>query len=103
MCFECRVLGALAPQSSSPSLPSTSEVLQADFVPSESLVKEHLVDFNAEAYLEPCLAKLRQAANVNLRAVKVDSDGSCLPYAVSRCLVGKEILYDALRDMLVRS
>ena len=32
--------------------------------------------------------------------IKVDSDGSCLPYAVSRCLIGKEILYDVLRQVL---
>lgn len=29
--------------------------------------------------------------------IKVDSDGSCLPHAVSRGLVGQEIYYDMLR------
>ena len=59
------------------------------------------MDARAEEHLASTLGLLKRVAGVELRVVKVDSDGSCLPYAVSRCLVGKEILYDALRQALV--
>ena len=95
MCFQCRSLGALAPLCCElhPSL------FHADFVP--AVIKPHLIDHAAEAYLAPALDALARVAGVQLRAIKVDSDGSCLPYAVSRCLVGMEVLYDALRLQLV--
>lgn len=100
MCFECRALGSMITASQN-SLELINEVKHFDFVVSESEVKEHLVDTHAEEYLKQPLSLLKEEFHVNLKTIKVDSDGSCLPYAVSRCLVGKEILFDALRQSLV--
>ncbi len=61
-----------------------------------------LRDSCAEAYLAPELSRLAGEFGVELVPVVVDSDGSCLPHALSRCLVGKEVLFDVLRSALAR-
>lgn len=101
MCFECRILGALInggrPDSKRFKLHEQG-VDQFDFSPSIVEVEnKDLRDHEAEEYLSETLAKLQENFGVELVPVKVDSDGSCLPHAVSRCLAGKEIFYDVLR------
>ena len=53
-------------------------------------------DEHAVAYLGVALERLG-TAGVELTPVQVDGDGNCLVHAVSRCLVGKEVLWAALR------
>ncbi|GBG29530.1 Tumor necrosis factor alpha-induced protein 3 [Hondaea fermentalgiana] len=107
MCFECRILGALAngvPASDAAEgreslvKPELEGLGDLDFAPSVAEVEDkELRDEDAETYLKDTLTALRDNFGVELVPVKVDSDGSCLPHAISRCLVGKEVLYDALR------
>jgi len=101
MCFECRILGALVnggrPEEKRFSF-STSLLREFDFSPSViELEDKGLRDVAAEEYLKDTLDYLADTFQLELVPIKVDSDGSCLPHAASRCLVGKEILYDALR------
>ena len=50
------------------------------------------VDEHAEQYLSGQLALLE-----GFRAIIVPGDGNCLTHAASRCILGVEILYHALR------
>lgn len=101
MCFECRLLGALvnAGRSDEHRLRlSGSSLSRRSFSPTTlELEDKGLRDWAAEVYLQDTLSLLATTYCVELVPIKVDSDGSCLPHALSRCLVGKEILYDALR------
>jgi len=75
-------------------------VRELDFCPALIDVEEkELRDERADEYLSPILDSLA-TMGVELVPVKVDSDGSCLPHAISRCMVGKEILFDWLRGLL---
>ena len=53
-------------------------------------------------YLKDTLQKLRQANNNQecLVPVHADGDGHCLVHAISRCLVGRELFWHALRTNL---
>jgi len=57
-------------------------------------------DVDAEAHLKEVLDAFR-ARSVSFSSMKVDSDGSCLTHAISYSLVGEELFYDVLRDMIV--
>jgi len=109
MCFECRALGALLPPAQRVKAGrgkdsfSLDAVKGFDFCPSVKEIESlDLRDYVAEVYLEDTLLKLALEFGVELVPIKVESDGSCLPHALSRCLVGKEVLYDLLRHELVR-
>lgn len=54
-------------------------------------------DADAEGYLQASLRTMR-----NVVALRSDADGHCLLHSVSRCLVGKEYLWHALRHALHR-
>ena len=100
MCFECRILGALIHHNKKGVQYVVHKFSNLDFRPLPSEVKEHLIDVNSQSFLSGTLDLLKEKTGVELKVIKVDSDGSCLPYAVSRCLIGKEILYDILRQAL---
>jgi hypothetical protein len=59
-------------------------------------------DEAAAEYLAPTLAAVSAACGgvQDLEVLTVASDGSCLPHAVSRALVGVELFFDALRQDL---
>ncbi len=103
MCFECRVLGAiLGKDNEEGCVLEVASVRGLDFCPTVAeLEDKDLRDVVAEVYLEDTLLELGTKFGVELVPVQVDSDGSCLPHALSRCLVGKEVLFDALRVALV--
>lgn len=71
-----------------------------DFRPHTHQIKDYLVDLQSETHLQSILQAFKTECGIDFKVIKVDSDGSCLPYAVSRCLIGKEILYDVLREAL---
>jgi hypothetical protein len=72
-------------------------ISHCDFRPSQNEV-ELFKDKEATMYLTPTLEVLKAACGgMGLGVLTVASDGSCLPHAVSRALVGQEIFYDALR------
>jgi hypothetical protein len=100
MCLECRVLGALAHHSVDGVQNLVHLFSKFDFRPLQSQVKEYLVDQSSTEYLKSTLSEIERLTSVQFQVIKVDSDGSCLPYAISRCLIGKEILYDVLRQSL---
>mmetsp|Transcript_8112 Transcript_8112/g.14377 ORF Transcript_8112/g.14377 Transcript_8112/m.14377 type:complete len:592 (+) Transcript_8112:280-2055(+) len=101
MCLECRVLGALATPLTRVNEGEAPWFAGLDFSPTALEVDDkNLRDGAAELYLESTLSRLYENFGIELVPVVVDSDGSCLPHAVSRCLIGKEILFDELRVML---
>mmetsp|Transcript_3530 Transcript_3530/g.8735 ORF Transcript_3530/g.8735 Transcript_3530/m.8735 type:complete len:601 (+) Transcript_3530:102-1904(+) len=104
MCLECRALGALLAAGAADGVAVTLASVRAlDFSPTVLEIEDkRLRDGAAEAYLAETLAALGEHFGVELVPVTVDSDGSCLPHAVSRCLVGKEVLFDVLRAALSR-
>ena len=57
-------------------------------------------DERATEYLQGTLKALKDRVGLNLVPKSVSSDGSCLPHAISCCLVGREFLYDGLRSTL---
>ncbi len=77
-------------------------VAAADFRVGKSDTQEHLIDKKATEYLSDTLRIFREYCNINFTPIVVDSDGSCLPHAVSRCLFGREVLYDVIRTELVK-
>lgn len=94
MCRQCLVLGALLNAG-------------GDNFPTEALSvydarsSANFVDPLADSYLRTCLRKFTEHG-IDLIPVTVTSDGSCLPHAISRALVGTEIFYDCLRaDLFV--
>jgi hypothetical protein len=82
----------------------TDNPLMAQFkeVLREELRKERKErqDVDAESYLKGVLDTFR-SRSVSFSTMKVHSDGSCLTHAISYSLVGQELFYDVLRDMIV--
>ncbi|KAH9262869.1 hypothetical protein BASA82_000111, partial [Batrachochytrium salamandrivorans] len=102
MCLECRVLGAVAHHAPGGGEELVGKFSGLDFRPHLHQIKDYLIDQQAEIYLAETLLTFKRECGIEFKVIKVDSDGSCLPYAVSRCLIGKEILYDVLREQLHR-
>lgn len=53
----------------------------------------------SQLYLEDTLQQLKEA-NAHLVPLHADGDGHCLVHAISRCLVGRELFWHALRTNL---
>ena len=71
-------------------------IARSDFRPTGPWA-DKFSDGEAAAFLADALGALEHGSGVRLVPVHTLSDGSCLPHAVSRSLMGKEIFYDALR------
>jgi len=101
MCKNCLILGALINAGSSQE--------KGDVFPSQTLAQfdmiyteqDSLIDRQAEAYLAETLTNFRKIG-IDVVPIQVTSDGSCLPHAVSRALVGFEVFYDCLRASMVK-
>ena len=54
----------------------------------------------SQSYLKDTLAQLRAGGQEPLVPLHADGDGHCLVHAISRCLVGRELFWHALRSNL---
>mmetsp|Transcript_15737 Transcript_15737/g.26265 ORF Transcript_15737/g.26265 Transcript_15737/m.26265 type:complete len:826 (+) Transcript_15737:104-2581(+) len=100
MCKQCLILGALINVGSSDGDVYPCETL-AQFDMCYNLTDADLIDEDAFIYLNDTLDHFRRNG-IDLVPINVTSDGSCLPHAISRALVGVEIFYDCLRASLVK-
>jgi len=94
MCKQCVIFGALL--NAGERKFATDTLARYDFAIAKSSAH---IDKHAKIFLADTLAAFRNLG-IYFEPVLVDSDGSCLPHSISRCLVGSEVFYDALRSDL---
>ena len=67
----------------------------------DTMKKGYVADTNAAERLKNRLESIVKCNGPTLKPLYCTPDGNCLTYAVSRALVGSEILYSALRQQIV--
>lgn len=89
MCLNCRLVGSVI-NSNREQRFRCADLALADFHIDASVLASYK-DPLASTYLQPSLAHIQAKTGLRLIATTVSSDGSCLPHAVSRALVGLEM------------
>jgi hypothetical protein len=99
MCLQCRLRGALVncDENGTPIDFDISKYYGCECYFDEGLTE----DKSAMVHLRGTLEVFRDNG-LSLVAVDVSSDGSCLPHAISTCLIGNELLFDGLRACLLK-